>query len=209
MNLFDINHIAFTIAGYPMSYTELLGTLFGLVSVYLASRTNILTWPTGIVNEVFLFVLFFQVQLYADMFLQVYFLIVTLYGWYRWRNPAADQRITTLSLRSIGLVIAILITATFGLGYLIQHLHEWLPDWFIHPASYPYTDSFVMAASMIANFGLARKKLENWLLWIIIDIICVALYIKKGIYFLAIEYVIFTFMASYGYFNWRKQFRHD
>ena len=73
MTFFDINTIAFEVIGYPVSYVELIGTLFGLISVYFASRANILTWPTGIINEFFLFILFFQVQLYADMFLQVYF----------------------------------------------------------------------------------------------------------------------------------------
>ena len=76
MHFFDIASAAFTVIGYPISYVELIGTLFGLISVYFASRANILTWSTGIVNEVFLFILFFQVHLYADMFLQVYFFVL-------------------------------------------------------------------------------------------------------------------------------------
>ena len=82
MHFFDIENIVLQFLGYPVSYVELIGTLFGLASVYFASRANILTWGTGIVNEVFLFLLFFQIQLYADMFLQIYFFVVTLFGWY-------------------------------------------------------------------------------------------------------------------------------
>ena len=88
MAFFDINNIAFEITGYQVSYLEMIGTSFGLLSVYFASRANILTWTTGIINELFLFILFFQVQLYADMFLQVYFFVVTLYGWYNWKQKS-------------------------------------------------------------------------------------------------------------------------
>src|SRR5688500_5723605 len=87
---FSVENIAFNVPGYPISYVELIGTVFGLVSVYYASKANIITWPTGIINEAFLFILFFQVQLYADMFLQIYFFAVTLYGWYRW-NKMPDK----------------------------------------------------------------------------------------------------------------------
>jgi nicotinamide mononucleotide transporter len=94
--------------GYPISYVELIGTLFGLVSVYFASRANILTWGTGIVNEIFLFILFFQVQLYADMFLQIYFFVVTLYGWYNWNAKTKKPKSET-SLRNKNLLLSILI----------------------------------------------------------------------------------------------------
>ena len=80
MEFFSIEQIAVDFPGYPVSYVELIGTIFGLISVYLASRANIFTWSTGIVNEFFLFLLFFQVQLYPDMLLQLFFFATTLYG---------------------------------------------------------------------------------------------------------------------------------
>lgn len=92
MNFFDTKNIAFQILDYPLSYVELIGTLFGFLSVYLATRANILTWATGIINELFLFILFFQVQLYADMFLQIYFFIITLYGWYKWNSKKTTSK---------------------------------------------------------------------------------------------------------------------
>jgi len=79
MIFFDINNIAFTVLNYPISYVELIGTLFGFISVYLAAKANILTWSTGIINELFLFIMFFQIQLYADMFLQIYFCCYALW----------------------------------------------------------------------------------------------------------------------------------
>src|SRR5690606_2689247 len=100
MTFFDIENIAFEILKYPISYVELIGTLFGLISVYFATKANILTWATGIINELFLFILFFQVQLYADMFLQVYFFVITLYGWYNWKQKPKQNSINSIGLKT-------------------------------------------------------------------------------------------------------------
>ena len=205
MHFFEIANTAFTIMGYPISYVELIGTVFGLVSVYFASRANILTWGTGIVNEVFLFLLFFQVHLYADMFLQVYFFVVTLYGWYKWRTVTVENKITTVNIRARVLNATIIIGCSLLSGFLIKDLHLYLPNHFKNPASYPYIDSLVMVLSIVATILLAKKKIENWYLWILVVAICVMLYYKKGIYFLSLEYLIFLGLASYGLYHWKKK----
>lgn len=203
-----MDYIAFTLMGYPLSYVELVGTLFGLISVYYASRANVLTWPTGIINEIALAILFYQVQLYADMFLQVYFFIVTIFGWYHWRSNTADVPIKRLSKKGIQWYSISLVIGTIVLGTLIQQLHVWLPVWFPAPAAWPYTDSFVTVASILATMLLAKKKLENWICWIIVDVISVILYLVKGIYFLSLEYVIFLGLASWGLWQWRKKLKY-
>lgn len=209
MNFFEIKNVAFQIWDYPISYVELIGTLFGLISVYFASRANILTWGTGIVNEVFLFILFFQVQLYADMFLQIYFFIVTLYGWYNWNSKTAESKISeTIFRNKIFLTVTILI-GTLISGFLFTNIHLYLPTYFKIQAAYPFTDSFVMVSSIIATILLAKKKIENWYLWIAIDLVCVVLYFKKGVYFLSLEYFIFLGLASYGLYHWKKQLSND
>ena len=205
MHFFEIANTAFTIMGYPISYVELIGTVFGLVSVYFASRANMLTWGTGIVNEVFLFLLFFQVHLYADMFLQVYFFVVTLYGWYNWHTVTAENKITSINNRARVLNATIIIGCSLLSGFLIKDLHLYLPNHFKNAASYPYIDSLVMVLSIVATILLAKKKIENWYLWILVDAICVMLYYKKGIYFLSLEYLIFLGLASYGLYHWRKK----
>ena len=208
MSLFDIRHIAFSCWGYNVSYVEMIGTLLGLVSIYFATRTNILTWPTGLINETFLFILFFQVQLYADMFLQVYFFIVTLYGWYCWRLNTSEAQITVLSMRTrIQLGFGILI-CTIAVGYCIKDIHLYLPQYFKLKAAFPFVDSFVMVSSILATVLLARMKIENWYLWLTVDIVSVVLFLKKEIYFLSLEYVIFLGLASYGLFQWKKQLSH-
>lgn len=209
MNFFEIKNVAFQIWDYPISYVELIGTLFGLISVYFASRANILTWGTGIVNEVFLFILFFQVQLYADMFLQIYFFIVTIYGWYKWNSKTTETKISETSFRNkIFLAISILI-GTLISGFLFTNIQLYLPTYFKIQAAYPFTDSFVMVSSIIATILLAKKKIENWYLWIAIDLVCVVLYFKKGVYFLSLEYFIFLGLTSYGLYHWKKQLSND
>lgn len=209
MHFFDIEDTAFSIIGYPISYVELIGTVFGLISVYYASKANILTWSTGIVNEVFLFILFFQVHLYADMFLQVYFFIVTIYGWYNWNTSTVENKIAVISTKARWLITIIIIAGSLLTGLLIKNIHLYLPNYFKVAAAYPFTDSFVMVLSIVATVLLAKKRIENWHLWISVDAICIILYFKKGVYFLSLEYLIFFGLASYGLYQWKKQLFND
>lgn len=209
MHFFEIANTAFTVIGYPISYVELIGTVFGLISVYFASRANILTWSTGIINEAFLFILFFQVHLYADMFLQVYFFVVTIYGWYNWNTTTIENKISAINSKTRWLTAFIIIIGSMVSGLLIKNIHLYLPNYFKIAAAYPFTDSFVMMLSITATVLLARKKIENWHLWIIADAICVVLYFKKGVYFLSLEYLIFLGLASYGLYHWKKRLAND
>lgn len=205
MFLFDIEQTALDVLDYRLSYVELIGTLFGLISVYLASKTHLLTWAIGIVNEVFLFVLFYQVQLYADMLLQIFFLVVTLYGWYNWQRQPEKKAITWNSGReNVFYVFAMLLT-TLCLGYCLADIHLIFPLYFVQAAAYPYLDAGIMVSSVVATFLLARKKIETWLWWIAVDVSCVGLFYVKGIYFLSAEYLIFLGLAATGFRNWKKQ----
>ncbi len=208
MSLFEINNIAFEFMGYPISYVELIGTLFGLISVYLASRANILTWATGIINELFLFILFFQVQLYADMFLQVYFFVVTLFGWYNWKHKPKHNSISTTDFKTRIWIASLIIVGTILAGFFFANIHLYLPQYFKTEASFPFADSFVMVLSIFATVLLAQKKLETWYLWIMVDIVCVFLFFKKGIVFLGIEYLVFLGLATYGLLNWKKEMKN-
>lgn len=205
MEYFSISNIAFEVIGYAVSWVELIGTIFGLACVWLATKPNILTWPTGIVNIICLFILFYQVQLYADMFLQIFFLTTTLYGWYYWKKEPGEKSISTINTKIKWMLLGLIFLGTFASGLLFGNLHVLFPKYFTIAADYPYVDSLVMVLSVIATILLARKKLENWYLWILVDVICVFLFCIKEIYFLAGLYFIFLFMASYGLINWKRQ----
>ena len=205
MDFFDINNIAFQILGYDLSYIELIGTIFGLICVYLASLPNILTWPASIINQIAFFVLFFQVQLYADMFLQIYFLVIAIYGWYYWSKPTVEKKISYLSAKSKVNYGIILLVGTIGLGILMKNIDTLFPSLFEKPAAFPFADAFTTTASIIASILLARKQIENWILWIAVDIVSVVIYWKKGIQLVSIEYFVFLLICIFGYFNWKRE----
>lgn len=204
MSFFDINNIAFVLIEYPLSWIELIGTLFGLVTVYLASRENILTWPTGLINVAAFFFLFYQVNLYSDMILQVYFFAMSLYGWYFWKTKPNGQPITSLPLTWQKKYSLVLVLGTVILGFTMSSIHELLPHYFPQPAAFPFADAFTTVASIMATILLARKVLENWYLWIAVDMVSILLYSMKGIYLVAIEYFIFLIICIFGLLKWRR-----
>src|SRR5688572_28906879 len=140
--LFDVKETFFTILGSPVSYVEFIGTVLGLISVFLAARANIMTWPTGIMNAICFLVIFYQIHLYSDMFLQFYFCGMGVYGWFSWKQRAEHDHsaIRTLSNRNRLLLAGFIAIVTLVVGTLITRIHVILPQVFDHPATYPYID---------------------------------------------------------------------
>ncbi len=209
MNWLDIEYVVWEVWGYEMSLLELLGTITGLITVVYASRSHILTWPTGLVNVALFFVLFYQVQLYSDMLLQVYFFATGVYGWIYWQHKKgkAPVPITTLSNRMYLLMLALILVGSIGLGIFMSGIHETLPAWFPAPAAYPFADALTTVLSVLANLLLARRILETWLLWIAVDLISIVLYLEKGILLMSVEYGIFLIIASYGLYTWMNLYQ--
>jgi len=204
---FKVDHTFFNIMGYPVSYMEFVGTIFGIAGVWLAAKSNILTWPIGLVNIILFFLIFYQVQLYSDMFLQIYFFLISLYGWFFWdKELHAKEPIKILSNTWKIYLSVLCAILTFTLGYAISQLHVWFPTTFPKQAAYPYWDTFVAIGSIIANTLLARRILENWIIWIVVDLICIYLYFTKDIVFVALEFIIFLGLAIYGAYHWREKY---
>lgn len=203
---FSIDHIAFTVFAYAVSYIELVGTIAGLLCVALAARNNVLTWPTAILNVSCFFLIFWQVRLYADMFLQVYFMVMNIYGWVYWtqREQAIEHPLRWLPARSRLLSGLVILIFTLVMGWVIAHLHLWAGTVFPEPAAFPYIDSLIAVMSILAQLWLARRIIESWVLWVLVDAIAMVVYFWKGIMFIALEYLIFFFIASYGLYHWRK-----
>lgn len=209
-SFFSIQHIFFTALGYSVSYVEFIGTLTGLWCVWLAARDHILTWPVGLVNVSCFFILFWQLQLYADMFLQVYFFATGVYGWMFWyRKQPENEPVYALQFRQrLGLGLAALVLSGIT-GYIISRLHLWWPGIFEHPAAYPYTDSLVAVLSVMANILLAKRIWENWLLWVMVDVVATVIYFMKDVKFLGIEYFILLIIATMGLLKWLKTYRQQ
>lgn len=214
MNFFDIDFIFFTVLSYPMSYLEFFGTVAGAIAVWISAKANVWSWPIGIINVVLLFFLFYQVQLYPDMFLQIFFLVTNILGWWRWLHPKAGEEDRKLELRVSyisstwrWLSMSIVVLGTFVMGSAAANLHSWMPQIFSKPSAFPYLDSFVTVTSIIAQYWMLHKKVECWLLWILADVVATYLYFAKDVKFLSLEYLVFCFIAAFGLWNWNKAYK--
>lgn len=209
--LLDINTIFFTFLNYPMSYLEFFGTLFTGWSVYLSAKNKVLSWPIGIIGVVLFGFLFYQIQLYSDLFEQIYYFITGFWGWWLWTHPHENQKNanselkTTYGSKSFNLFGTLSITIlTFFLTKFMSNIHLIFPLLFPVAAAYPFMDALTTAMSFVANIYLAKRKIENWYLWIIVDIIAVFLYYQKGVIFLSILYFAFLINAIVGLIHWIK-----
>jgi len=205
--MFNIDTILFEALGYRMSLLELLATLTGLAAVWLAARSNILTWLFALVNAILFFILFYQVNLYSAMALQVFFFCNALYGWYNWRKSEnGDKKPVTMLIHKQRVIwLAVIILGAFALGTVMTRIHIWLPDLFPERASFVYTDAMIAVMSIVASLLLAKLKLENWILWILVNLMSVAMYTMKGVMLVSIQYVILLVMATYGFVEWKRK----
>lgn len=213
LDLLNVNTIFFTIFNYQMSYIEFFGTLLNLATVYLVMKKNILSWPIGIVAVVLFGALFYQLNLYADLFEQGYYLITGFVGWYAWTKtrPKKDEEIVVLrnTCKQNLTWIAGIATGTIVFTYAMSNIHLWLPRLFPEPASLALLDTWTTVMSFAAQLLLIQKRLENWVLWIIVDIIGIGLYFYKGVPFVALLYLLFLVMATNGLITWHKTWKGE
>lgn len=183
------------------NYIELLGTIFGLLYLFLSIKQNIWCWPAGLITSVLYVYVFFTTKFYADMGLQVYYVLVSIYGWYHWMfgsksRKQDDLRISNLNFK-LGLILLLITVILFLLiAYILVNYTD---------SEVPYWDSFTTAASFVATWMLARKLIEHWLIWIVVDAVSLGLYIYKGLYPTVILFTVYTLLAVLGYFEWRKE----
>jgi len=182
------------------TWQELTGFITGLLCVYLAAKNVIWNWPLAIISVSFYAFIFFEKHLFADAGLQLYFLAMNIYGWYHWskRSPAENVvpvvRITHMQMIAS---VAGIAAVTLFLGSVLKYT----------TASYPYLDSFCAACSVVAQLLLARKVLENWLIWTFVNAIYVGIYIFKDLHLTAIMYAIYIPIVVLGYIDWKKQLK--
>ena len=207
MNFLDINKILFTVLGYQMSYIEFFGVLANALCVWLVAKKKIATWPIGIIGAVLFMVMFWQIQLYSDAIMQVYYVATGFYGWYFWNKTKNDTTKDTYkfsSATSIYMWAVLTISVAFGWGMFMSSAHTYLPSIFTNPAAFPYTDAGILVASFVANWLMIKKRIECWIYWILIDIVSIYVYFAKGVIFTSILYCAFLIMASLGLRMWMK-----
>lgn len=177
---------------------EILGFITGAICVYLNTRQNVFGWFFGIVNAVLYFAVFWQARLYADMGLQGYYFFTSMYGWWMWLYGGKSHdgvQVSEMPVRFYAIFGLIFVLTTLFWGFLLGRFTD---------ASFSYMDSALTIASLIAQWMMARKYLENWLIWIVADALYVGMYFYKDLHLTAILYAVFLVLAVMGYMQWRK-----
>lgn len=179
---------------------EIIAVLFGLISVFYAKSNNILVFPTGIISTIIFVYLLNKWGLVGDMLINVYYASMSIYGWYLWGRKNDNQvelaiSWTTKKDRANGLVIFIL---TILFVILVYHWFNKFNDWTA------YVDTFTTGIFFVGMWLMAKRKIENWLLWIVGDFISIPLYFYKGFTFSSLQFLIFTIIAVFGYLEWKK-----
>jgi len=179
---------------------EWVGALTGIYCVYLAAKQNIWNWPIAIISVVAYAIVFYKNQLYGDAGLQIYFLGTSLYGWYFWiqKKEKHEKPVTSLNYKEFLLIIIVTAILSVLLGLFLKRFT---------PTNVPYIDGFCTAVSFIAQILMTRKVLQNWALWIFVDICYVPLYIYKNLYVTAILYIILLVLAWLGHVDWKKDYK--
>ncbi len=177
---------------------ETVAVLFGIVSVYLNARQNVWGWATGLINVGLYAWIFFRGHLYALMALQVFFAVISVYGWYQWLRGGERQTglaVTRIS-NALGLGLIVLVAAGTGaLGWLLGRYTD---------GQQPYVDAGISVISMAGQWMMACKYLEAWVVWVVVNVIAVPFFLFRGEYPTAVQYSVFLGLAFSGLLQWRR-----
>lgn len=180
---------------------EWMATITGILCVYLQTKEKIWAWPFGVISVSMLAYIFFGSRLYSDFILHLIFLVLNVYGWWYWKSSSqksnSKKNIVSAGTYDIYLGIAIVILGTGAWGYFMATNTN---------ADYAYLDAFTTSGSLVAQFALAKKILQNWQLWIIVDIVAIGVYSMKELYVVAFLFSIYLILCVYGYIQWRRAY---
>ena len=175
---------------------EIIAVISALGYVLLASKQHVLCWPVSLISCFIYGYICYDSKLYMESVLQIFYVFVSLYGWKRWRSNDMLNQVSQDSLKFNLLAILILGILSLAMGYLIANYTN---------ASLPYADTTVFIYSIYATFITAKKKLENWIYWMVIDAASVFIYINRDLHLTAALFIIYTLLAFNGYFQWKKE----
>lgn len=181
----------------PFSLVEDLGFITGALTVWLTVIENIWNFPIGIANDLFFFALFLQARFFADMSLQIVYVILGFQGWYLWLHGGQNKsvlHVSNASRKQLFILALITIAATYLMMLYLQHIQDAAPFW----------DALTTALSLVAQYMLNKKFLENWYCWIIADVIYIPLYAYKQLYLTSVVYLVFLLMCIAGFRAWRQ-----
>lgn len=186
-----------SIGPFRTSFLELTAVFFGLLSVWYMKKERVLVFPFGIINVLIYVYICFDTGLYAYAAINVFYFVMSVYGWYNWtRKDAQDKTIKITRCSNAELVFNVLAILLFFfiIRFILKHYTDSrLADW----------DAFTSSVYIIAQWLVSRKKIENWLLWIAGDVISIGLFASQNLYFSSLQYLVFTIIAVLGFLEWR------
>lgn len=183
------------------SLLELLAVVFAISYLLLAVRENVLCWPAALISTFMFLLIFWDVKLYMESGLQLYYIGMAIYGWYLWtRTGSSDHQlqVSTWQPRQHMMALGFVVIATFTSGYLLNTGSD---------ARLPYLDSFTTWSSIVTTYMVAKKILENWLYWLVIDSVSIYLYLDRELYFTALLFVIYIVIIFWGWYSWLKSYQ--
>ena len=186
------------LVAHASSCPELFGFITGVLNVWLVTRENIWCWPLGVLNAGFYVVVFSRTGLYSDTGLQVVYLMLSLYGWWHWLRggPRHDAVVVTRTTpRTAIRMTAIALVSWFLLATITRRMPG---------AALPWLDAALVSISLVAQYMMTRKLLENWLLWIAVDVVYIGLFINRQLPLTAMLYAVFLVLAIIGYLQWHR-----
>ncbi|WP_320053641.1 nicotinamide riboside transporter PnuC [uncultured Acetobacteroides sp.] len=189
------------LAWITANYVEIIGATLGLLFLFLEIKGNMWLWPVGLLSSAFYVAIFFSAKFYADMGLQVYYVLISIYGWYRWWCGSDGREENDLPIISLNVRLALglsLVTTIifFGIAEILKRYTD---------SPVPYWDSFISSLSIVATWMLAKKIIEMWWIWVIANFVSLCLYFWKGLYPSVVLFFFYTVMSFAGYYAWRKK----
>lgn len=191
--------LGFTDQLLKTSWLEAIAVITGIGSVWFSKQESILVYPVGIISVLIYVYLAWEYKLYADSGVNFYYFLMSLYGWFNWKNThsAADQiPITRSSFWSHVLNISMFIAAFLAMNYVLKNFTD---------SDVPVWDALTTAAAVTAMWLMARKKIEHWIFWLICNLISMPLYTYKGLPFTSFQFLVFTVLATMGWLSWRRK----
>ncbi|MBD3723731.1 MAG: nicotinamide mononucleotide transporter [Flavobacteriaceae bacterium] len=185
-------------------WLECIAVLFGLISVLFARVNNILVYPTGIISTLIFIYLLFQWSLIGDFIINIYYTLMSIYGWILWtkrKNEAFEYPIATMNTIDFKKSI-ILFTLTTLFVIIVYIYFDNFTSWTA------YVDTFTTGLFFVGMWLMAQRKIENWIVWIIADLISIPLYFYKGYTLTSLQYLVFTIIAYFGYKEWKRILQH-
>lgn len=177
---------------------ELISSLSGLAGIWLTTRLSVWGWPMGIFSVILAAAVYFENRLYAEFGLQIFYAASGFYGWILWSKRGAAPTSDVSRINKASLLSGLSTAATIGLflGWYLEHFTA---------ADFPYPDSLITGFSLVGQIWLARKYLENWILWMLVNVASVLLYIQKELWFFSCLYLVLLLLAVKGYLDWKKK----